>query len=336
MSQYQKHFKVGTFNLLNLALPNERYYNRTYTQDQYEKKVDWVSRQLRRMNADIIGFQEVFHNAALQEVLDATGIYERANLSVGERNGDGPAVGLASRFPILEHDIIPEFPKEAILEIDGVDVPIYNFSRPILKVRVKLSDEMEVIVFVVHLKSKRPKIPDDVENPHDPRVRAMGDARSLIIRAAETTALRHLLLEALEGTNLPVIVMGDFNDDGHAVTSQILVGAEPWRKLPLKAKQELWDVHLYNVKDIQARQSYRDVYYTHLHNGHYDSLDHILVSQEFVRQNPQRLGYVEYVKVFNDHLIDETLSDDRVSLWESDHGQVVATIQLEKGIPGVW
>ncbi|MDX1461268.1 MAG: alpha/beta fold hydrolase, partial [Xanthomonadales bacterium] len=45
----------------------ERYYNRTYTKDQYEKKVDWLSRQLRRMNADIVGFQEVFHNAALQE-----------------------------------------------------------------------------------------------------------------------------------------------------------------------------------------------------------------------------------------------------------------------------
>ena len=65
-------------------------------------------------------------------------------------------------------------------------------------------------------------------------------------------------------------------------------------------------------------------------------MDHILVSQEFVRQNPNRLGYVEYVKVYNDHLIDETLSDDRPPRWESDHGLVTATIQLERGIPGVW
>jgi hypothetical protein len=235
----------------------------------------------------------------------------------------------------LEHDIIPEFPKAAHLDIDDIKIPLYNFSRPLLKVRLRLSDELDVIVFVVHLKSKRPKISDDVD-PHDPREQALGHARSLMLRAAETTALRHLLLDVLDDTDLPVIVMGDFNDDGHAVTSQILVGSEPWRKLPLKVKQELWDVHLYNVKDIQARQSYRDVYYTHLYNGHYDSLDHILVSQEFVRQNPQRLGFVEYVKVFNDHLIDETLSDDRPPLWESDHGQVMATIQLEKGIPGVW
>jgi hypothetical protein len=130
--------------------------------------------------------------------------------------------------------------------------------------------------------------------------------------------------------------MGDFNDDGGAVTSKVMSGSPPWRRLPIEVKREIWDVLLYNVKDIQARQSYHDVYYTHLHNGHYDSLDHILVSQEFVRQNPARLGFVEYVKVFNDHLIDETLSNDRIPLWGSDHGQVVTTIQLEKGIPGEW
>ena len=295
----------------------------------------WISRQLNRMNADIVGFQEVFHIAALEQVLEASGIYDRASVSVSERGGEGPAVALVSRFPVLDHDIIPEFPKAAQLEIDGVAVPIYNFSRPVLRVRLQLSDELDLIVFVVHLKSKRPKVPDDV-NPHDPRVQAIGESRSLMIRAAEATALRHLLLEALENTNNPVIVMGDFNDDGQAVTSNILVGAEPWRNLDTREKQRLWDVHLYNVKDIQARQSYRDVYYTHLHNGHYDSLDHILVSQEFVRQNPRRLGYVEYVKVYNDHLIDETLSDDRIPKWESDHGQVCTTIQLEKGIPGEW
>jgi len=330
-----KHFKVGTFNLYNLALAGERYYNRSYRQDAYEKKVRWLANQLKKMHADIVGFQEIFHIAALKEVLQASGIYDQASVSVGERKGEGPAVGLVSRFPILDHDIIPEFPEGAQLEIDDVAVPISGFSRPVLKVRLRLRDDLDVIVFVVHLKSKRPKMRNDVD-PHDPRERAKGHTRSLMIRAAETTALRHLLLDTLEGTDLPVIIMGDLNDDGQAVTSKILGGSEPWRNLPLKDKQRLWDVHLYNVKDIQARQSYRDVYYTHLHNGHYDSLDHILVSQEFVRQNPNRLGYVEYVKVFNDHLIDETLSNDRPPKWESDHGQVTATIQLEKGIPGEW
>lgn len=332
----RRFFKVGTFNLLNLALAGQKYYNRTYTEDQYAKKVQWTANMLRAMSADIVGVQEVFHVGALEDVVSATGYYHDANILISDRPADeGPAVGLVTRFPVSDVDVVTDFPQKAWLEIDGMNVPIYHFSRPVLRTKLSINAELSVTVFVAHLKSKRPKIPDDV-NPHDPRERALGEARSLIIRAAEATALRHLLLDTLEGTNYPVIVMGDMNDDGAAVTSEIIAGSEPWRNLDLDEKRRLWDVHLYNVKDIQARQSYRDVYYTHLHNGHYDSLDHILVSQEFVRQNPRRLGYVEYVKVFNDHLIDETLSDERVPRWASDHGQVIATIQLERGMPGVW
>jgi predicted extracellular nuclease len=331
----KSYFKLGSFNLLNLQWPGERYYNRKYQKDEFERKVLWQSNQLNRMNADIIGFQEVFSLQALQRVLDASGGYQGASVEMGQRNGEGPAVAIASRFPITEIASVIDFPKEAVLDVDDMVIPLYRFSRPVLRARLKINQELEALVFVVHLKSKRPKIRDGA-NPHDPREDSKGKARSLMIRAAESTALRHLLLDALQGTQLPVIIMGDFNDDGGAVTSDILGGTQPWRKLSRKDKQRLWDVYLYNVKDIQARQSYRDVYYTHLHNGHYDSLDHILVSEEFVRQNPRRLGYVEYVKVFNDHLIDETLSDDRIPFWESDHGQVTATIQLEKGVAGEW
>ena len=332
----RKYFKVATFNLLNLASAGKPYYNHSYDDNTYKRKVEWLAAHLRFMNPDIVGFQEVFHPEALEDVITATGAYQNANILVGDRPEDGgPAVALVSRFPVSDMDVISDIPEQALLEIDGMHVPIKKFSRPVLRAKLRLSDELSVTVYVAHLKSKRPKLPDGI-NQHDPRERGKGEARSLIIRAAEASGLRHLLLDTLEGTTYPVVAMGDLNDDGGSVTSKILVGEEPWRNLPMRDKQRLWDVHLYNVKDIQARQSYRDVYYTHIHNGHYDSLDHILVSQEFVRQNPQRLGYVEYVKVFNDHLIDETLSDDRVPRWASDHGQVVATIQLERGIPGEW
>jgi endonuclease/exonuclease/phosphatase family metal-dependent hydrolase len=331
----RKHIKVGTFNLYNLALPGERYYNRTCRHNDFTRKVEWSASQLNRMDADIIGFQEVFHQEALQQVLDATGRYEGAEIVMSARKGEGPAVAMASRFEVMEYTVYTDFPVNSRLEFDDVYLPLTEFSRPVLSARVQLLPGLYVTVFVVHLKSKRPKVRDGAD-PHDPRERALGHARSLMIRAAEATALRYLLLDVLKDTDDPVIIMGDFNDAEGAVTSKIMGGSPPWRRLPTEVKREIWDVLLYNVKDIQARQSYHDVYYTHLHNGHYDSLDHILVSQEFVRQNPARLGFVEYVKVFNDHLIDETLSNDRVPLWESDHGQVITTIQLEKGIPGEW
>lgn len=55
-----KCFKIGTFNLLNLALPQQIFYEREYyTPEEYIRKRDWTAEQLNRMQADIVGFQEV-------------------------------------------------------------------------------------------------------------------------------------------------------------------------------------------------------------------------------------------------------------------------------------
>ena len=62
--------KVGTFNVLNLARPGERYYpdEKPYSAAEYEKKAAWIVGQLGRMDADLVGFQEVFHEDALRDV----------------------------------------------------------------------------------------------------------------------------------------------------------------------------------------------------------------------------------------------------------------------------
>jgi hypothetical protein len=57
-------------------------------------------------------------------------------------------------------------------------------------------------------------------------------------------------------------------------------------------------------------------------------LDHILVSQEFVRSNPDHIGYVQFLQLFNDHLIDETLTEEKRDNIASDHGQVVVQIKI--------
>jgi predicted extracellular nuclease len=324
-------FKAGTFNLYNLSLPDKWYYpGLRYTQEEYQKKADWVAEQLRRMDADIVGFQEVFDAEALQQVLDASGRYRDATCIVGEQNGVSPAVGLVSCFPVLEYTSIPNFSRKAWLSVDESTVPIHEFSRPVLRVKVELHPGIEVIVFVVHLKSKNPLIDDQVDR-HDPVEHAIGKAKSLVMRTCEATALRCILLETIKGNDRPVMVIGDINDTSTAVSSEIIMGSPPWRKLKHKQKREIWDTMLYNVKDLQARQSYQNTYYTHIHNGYYESLDHILVSQEFIRQNPEHIGQIEYVAVLNDHLIDETLSEETIPRWQSDHGQVVATIRLERG-----
>jgi endonuclease/exonuclease/phosphatase family metal-dependent hydrolase len=326
----QRNFRVGTFNLCNLALPDQVFYSRgCYSQTDYNRKLRWVAGQLDQMRADLVGFQEVFHAKALQQALQQSEFCRGFQLIASDAVGDIPAVGLASRFPILEHQLISDFPQAAQLEIRGAEIPLTHFSRPLLRARIQLSPTVECTVFVVHLKSKRPIIPQSADR-YDPVEVAKGQARSLILRAAEAIALRVLLMDVLRDRDYPVIVLGDLNDGSPAVTSQIISGEPPHRRLESEYKRNIWDVLLYHAKDIQARQSYDDMHYTHLHNGHYESLDHIMVSQEFVSQNPNRLGRVVYVSVFNDHLLDETLSPETMPIWQSDHGQVVASIELEE------
>lgn len=334
-----KIFKVGTFNLYNLVLPDVAFYRRLrYSPEEYDRKKNWIARQLLQMKADVIGFQEVFHQRALREALAVSEKYKAYQMIVADPTGSSlvettapetPFVALATRFPILEYKVIEAFPAEAVLDVGGAVIPLRKFSRPVLWVRLKLRNDIDCSVFVVHLKSKRPILPEGVDR-HDPVEKMKGQARSLILRAAEATALRMILMEVLQGRDHPVIVMGDVNDGGLAVTSQIISGEPPWRQLPSEHKKELWDILLYHVRDIQARLSYRDYYYTHIHNGHYESLDHIMVSQEFAAQNPERIGRVCYVSLFNDHLIDDTLSREGIANWQSDHGQVVATIELRE------
>ncbi len=63
---------------------------------------------------------------------------------------------------------------------------------------------------------------------------------------------------------------------------------------------------------------------SHIHNGRYEVLDHILVSQEFVRTNPDHIGYVQYLQMFNDHVVDETFTEEKRDNIKSDHGKTIA------------
>lgn len=79
--------------------------------------------------------------------------------------------------------------------VDGLAPPVGRFSRPVLLARVVLDPASGTsTVFVVHLKAKRP-IRDPQTPEHDPREEAK--ARALILRAAESAALRFLVLEEI-------------------------------------------------------------------------------------------------------------------------------------------
>ncbi|TPX31244.1 hypothetical protein SmJEL517_g05380 [Synchytrium microbalum] len=367
--------RVGQFNLLNFHDPGKPCYGRSYTQDEVDGKVEWTSQQLRAMRCHVVGFEEVWSLAPLKAAIAKSGIYPDSYSLVGPGvDGSRPAVALLSVFPIVETDYFDDFPPEVILIFgeNGIDLPIKKFQRGVLRCVVKMPNDRLVTFFVAHLKSKRPIV--TIQERDDAKASAIGSALSLIVRSAESAALRCLVIDETDGrpqhskrkgasspgksgdeqeeeqstsaagVKATTIVLGDLNETVHSTSTEIVTGTKPFKKLPFWVKQNVYRNMLSSTNDVQVRSSDRDVTYSHIFNGRYDVLDHILVSNDLIRSNPLHIGYVQLLHHLNDHLIDATLSErddwgegvlraDGDSHWNkskytSDHGQCVALIKL--------
>ena len=64
-------FTIASFNVKNLIGAEKEYYKfQTYTPEEFAWKLDWMADQLLTMNADIVGFQEIFEEDAMRAVID--------------------------------------------------------------------------------------------------------------------------------------------------------------------------------------------------------------------------------------------------------------------------
>lgn len=75
----------------------------------------------------------------------------------------------------------------------------------------------------------------------------------------------------------------------------------------------------------------RDVYYTHVFKKQRESLDHILISEQFYDNSRDRLWALDEMTVENDHLN----FDDHKTRGTNDHGIVRAAFRWrpEEGAP---
>ncbi len=208
---------------------------------------------------------------------------------------------------------IETFPDEVRLESSGNDpqtpdisVHIPRFSRPVLNFQVALREQPPLTeIFVAHLKSKLPEriyTEDWYETDealYKPHVNALGAAMSTIRRTAEATAIRVLLTKAMKGTVTPVIVLGDLNDGQHSNTLNIVT--EQPRYLVGDSRGGT-DIGLYTAQTLQEYRDTRDVYYTHVHEDLRESLDHVLVSEQFYDNSQRRLWLFDGLVINNDHL----------------------------------
>ena len=337
----EKHLTFATFNLFNLQLPGKpMYHGRTYDKKEYEKKIKWTASMLLESNADIIGFQELWSPRALKQAFSEAGLDEKYQIITYGNNTSQVSVALAVQadFSIASHNWYKNFPEETVLikrqsrkrrtsEPDyQVSVSINKFSRAVLRTKVRPKFPTgtllpDIVVFLAHLKSKLPMDLDTKESQDErirPHNKALGSALSTIRRTAEAAALRVLLNKTMRKSNTPVVVMGDLNDAQLSVTTSIITEQPKYRLFASSRVGRKSDKGLYSTATLQEYRSLRDVYYTHVHEGHRESLDHILVSEQFYDHSNQRIWTFREMRVINDHLDDDTPAT-------SDHAVITAT-----------
>ncbi len=317
----QQELRFATFNVCNLALPGVKYYDDQipYSSEEYEEKISWIAQQLDSLDADVIGLQEIFSQAALKDVLVKTQKYRDAQLIGFDPDPLAdhltPSVALISRLPVAPGAAISvELPNNLSITLPGVHHPVSRFTRPILHANIEIAPDLPIHVFVCHLKSKLPDYRSDGNDSH-PDQAGIAMLRSLIRRGTDALGLRTLLSNINKEKRLPMIVMGDFNDVASAIPTQMVMGLG---KYPLNGI----DDRLFESYRIQSRRdALRDVGYTHVHDGNYETIDHILVSEEFNPASHAAIGEVTEVMYLNDHMTFK-------QAHASDHGLVLVRILL--------
>ena len=390
-------FSVASFNVKNLIGPDREYYKwERYSAEEHGWKQDWLSDQLLALDADIVGFQEIFEEDALRALVNMTNakgrgvnevsqpdpkspyarkmIFRKLKFELypedgvaflpnmhdtGEPGRRRPGLAILSRHPFLEPPVaiqdLSDDPVEMTFpQLGGGEAGVYrltSLSRPLVRARIDVHGQA-VTVFNLHLKSKLGEYVGGHEGAaeqnlldYDPVGRAMGEARSLIRRAAEAIAVRREVVRALDAGEA-VIVLGDFNDAEHAVSSAIIAGERPFKnyawlrrhdaKKPNdrysdeeneQIQEALSSKRLVSAESLHIRKSLRDMIYTSAFGGVYESIDQILLSRDFQPGVEGRAFALDYLQVFNDHLTDGSHEEAPYNKLASDHGQLVATIR---------
>jgi predicted extracellular nuclease len=322
---------AATANVLNLANTGRMFYANqdVYSQRDFERKIDWLGGRIAALNADILTVQEVWDDAALKAAVSHSGLHYSSVIVPGAENNEinngavnTPRVGIVTRLDVDNIQSIVQFPDDMRVQVPELG-EYAKFERPPLLATLRMKHGQTIHVLTAHLKSKRAKFLQDAqgqptEDREDPKIQARATLRSLIIRGAEAAAMRAVVVDVLQRTHEPLIVMGDFNDSPHSVTTQMIAATNE-----VAYDKGARDTALFNAYEVQGEMALKkDVAYSHVHQGFPEVLDQILVSEEFLYNSRFSIGDVRRVDYFNDHLQE---GKDRS---RSDHGFVRAVIRV--------
>lgn len=339
--------KLATFNLFQFVAPGHFWYEAkaeaSYTPNDWQAKQEWIQKRLAEMDADVVGFQEVFSIEPLQALCHAAGYDHFATVDVSGTIPEDPrvfnrsVVALASRWPLKN---IASVPLNTAVKHELRLGDQFQFSRLPVCAELEVPDAGNIKVCVVHLKSKRASALDIIypEAMHwrdrsvDTLMRlSRASISSLIQRGAEATLLYHYVAESLlSEPKLPCAILGDLNDEAdsspfNAITMQdriYEIGGITEEDWPETVAGYLHDYRLSDAFRLAPNMRQHPRPFTHIHRGQGTTLDHILVSNQFNANNPHALGEVLNYWAYNLHLNEDGI-ENRL---QSDHGQVCVEI----------
>lgn len=183
--------RLATYNVRNMFDGIKDNPNNPDERAKPTKEYEALSESIHKINADVIGFQEVESKAVLTQFRDKylqdMG-YQEVVLIEGN-DGRGIDVALFSRFPVTN----VTSHKEARFEVPGQGTA--GFSRDLLQVQIRPSANYQFTMFVGHLKSQH------------------GGATADVRRLAEATKAQEIINNFQQANPREnVVVVGDFND----------------------------------------------------------------------------------------------------------------------------
>jgi endonuclease/exonuclease/phosphatase family metal-dependent hydrolase len=272
-------FTLATWNLENLFLPGTE--GGPPDQATYEAKLDTLATTIAALAPDVLAVQEVGQPEALEDLRARLGTAWRAVLDP-DADDRGIAVGYLTRHPIEATERIRAFPPgtdPVRLEDDGTTTN--QMGRGALHIRVTLDGE-PVDLITAHLKSKLLRFANDRFSPRNEGERARYAGYALALRTAEAITLRHHATQLLdgEGATRALVLLGDFNDEPLAATTQILLGP-PGSELGTRgfgAPDKGDGMRLSNVAPaLPPERAFSRVF-----DGRPELIDHILLSRRLV------------------------------------------------------
>ncbi len=347
-------FTAMTWNVENLFPPGYPLSpQHVVTQAEYEAKLDYVAQMIETLAPDVLALQEIGGRseadtqafADLQERVHAQYFF---GVLSSHPDGRGIRVAFLSRLPLHHTQEIVQFAPGELSQVPDWNPapPITRMGRGALCIEVEPSPGVRIRLLTLHLKSKLISYPrargESSFSPRDEHERTIGEGLALLRRTAEAVAVRFYLNGVMTTPDSPhTIVLGDFNDEPRAATSQLVLGPAD---ADATSADKLDPVRLYNLVDAIPRRGgeAQDKRFlpeqervSRLYQGHRELIDHILVSKGLLGQTAdlkQDRWQVQEVRSVVENIQGQSVDDNpagRVNKDHPDHAPVYARFMLE-------